>query len=89
MSDFINRGLRSAGLPDVRIEATNNESERALRPSVIFRRVRTDSARNEAPLRRPYSVVATGRLAGRTGPAVIRDVLAAPAPKPTAVPSGG
>ena len=68
------------------VEATNNESERALRPSVIFRRV-TNGFRSEwgakvyADL---CSVVATGRLAGRTALAVIRDALAAPAPERTA-----
>ena len=57
------------------VEATNNESERALRPSVIFRRV-TNGFRSEwgakvyADL---CSVVATGRLAGRTALAVIGD----------------
>jgi hypothetical protein len=62
------------------VEATNNESERALRPSVIFRRV-TNGFRSEwgakvyADL---CSVVATGRLAGRTALAFIRDALAAP-----------
>ena len=35
------------------------------------------------------SVVATGRLAGRTALAVIRDALAAPTTKRTAVQSGG
>ena len=73
------------------VEATNNESERALRPSVIFRRV-TNGFRSEwgakvyADL---CSVVATGRLAGRTALAVIRDALAAPATKRTTVPSCG
>jgi transposase len=73
------------------VEATNNECERALRPSVIFRKV-TNGFRSEwgakvyADL---CSVVATGRLAGRAALAVIRDALATPAPKRTAVPSGG
>jgi Transposase IS66 family len=68
------------------VEATNNESERALRPSVIFRRV-TNGFRSEwgakvyADL---CSVVATGRLAGRSALAAIRDALAAPAPERTA-----
>src|SRR5271154_6839393 len=72
------------------VEATNNESERALRPSVIFRRV-TNGFRSEwgakvyADL---CSIVATGRLAGRTALAAINDVLAAPAPKRTAAQSG-
>jgi transposase len=65
------------------VEATNNESERALRPSVIFRKV-TNGFRSEwgakvyADL---CSIVATGRLAGRTALAAIRDALAAPAPQ--------
>ena len=68
------------------VEATNNESERALRPSVIFRRV-TNGFRSQwgakvyADL---CSVVATGRLAGRSALAAIRDALAAPAPERTA-----
>ena len=73
------------------VEATNNESERALRPSVIFRRV-TNGFRSEWGAKAYAdlcSVVATGRLAGRTALAVIRDALAAPAPKRTAVQSGG
>jgi transposase len=54
------------------VGATNNNSERALRPSVIFRRV-TNGFRSQwganvyADL---CSVVATGRLAGRTALAV-------------------
>ena len=68
------------------VAATNNESERALRPSVIFRRV-TNGFRSEwgakvyADL---CSIVATGRLAGRTALAAIRDALAAPVPARTA-----
>jgi transposase len=68
------------------VEATNNESERALRPSVIFRRV-TNGFRSEwgakvyADL---CSIVATGRLAGRTALAAIRDALAAAVPARTA-----
>ena len=64
------------------VEATNNESERALRLSVIFHRV-TNGFRSEwgakvyADL---CSVVATGCLAGRTALAAIRHALAAPAP---------
>jgi transposase len=67
------------------IEATNNESERALRPSVIFRRV-TNGFRSEwgakvyADL---CSIVATGRLLGRTALDAIRDALEAPAPNPS------
>jgi transposase len=68
------------------VAATNNESERALRPSVIFRRV-TNGFRSEwgakvyADL---CSIVTTGRLAGRTALAAIRDALAAPMPARTA-----
>src|SRR5271154_1769670 len=65
------------------VEATNNESERALRPSVIFRRVPLGMGRQG--LRRP---LLRGRLAGRTALAAIHDVLAAPAPKRTAAQSG-
>ena len=63
------------------VEATNNNSERALRPSVIFRKV-TNGFRSEwgakvyADL---CSVVETGRLIGRSALAAIRDALAAPA----------
>ena len=65
------------------IEPTNNVSERALRPSVIFRKV-TNGFRSEwgakvyADL---CSIVATGRLAGRTPLAAIRAALA-PVPEP-------
>jgi hypothetical protein len=68
------------------VEATNNKSERTLRPSVIFRRV-TNGFRSEwganvyAAL---CSVVATGHFAGRTALAAIRDALAASAPERTA-----
>jgi transposase len=73
------------------VEATNNASERALRPSVIFRKV-TNGFRSEwgakvyADL---CSIVATGRLAARTALAAIRDALAAPVPQPTAARSRG
>jgi transposase len=73
------------------VEATNNASERALRPSVIFRRV-TNGFRSEwgakvyADL---CSIVATGRLAGRSALAAIRDALAAPAPERAAARSSG
>ena len=65
------------------VAATNNECERALRPSVIFRRV-TNGFRSEwgakvyADL---CSIVATGRLAGRSALAAIRDALAAHVPE--------
>jgi len=68
------------------VEATNNASERALRPSVIFRKV-TNGFRSEwgakvyADL---CSIVATGRLASKSALAAIRDALAAPAPDLTA-----
>ena len=68
------------------VEATNNASERALRPSVIFRKV-TNGFRSQwgakvyADL---CSVVATGCLAGRSALAAIRDALAAHQPEPTA-----
>jgi transposase len=68
------------------VEATNNASERALRPSVIFRRV-TNGFRSEwgakvyADL---CSIVATSRLAGNSALAAIHDALAAPAPERTA-----
>ena len=68
------------------VEATNNESERALRPSVIFRKV-TNGFRSEwgAKLYADLcSIVATGRLAGRSALAAIRDALAAPVPARTA-----
>ena len=63
------------------VEPTNNESERALRPSVIFRKV-TNGFRSEwgakvyADL---CSIVETGRRNGRSAIAAIRDALAAPA----------
>ena len=59
------------------VEPTNNVSERALRPSVIFRKV-TNCFRSRwgakvyADLR---SIVATGRLAGRSPLASLRAVL--------------
>jgi len=64
------------------VEATNNNSERALRPSVIFRTV-TNGFRSENGANL-CSIVATGRLAGRTALAAIHDALAAPAPERTA-----
>jgi transposase len=73
------------------VEATNNASERALRPSVIFRRVTNGfrshwGAKAYADL---CSIVATGRLAGRTALAAIRDVLAAQTTQFTAASSSG
>ena len=61
------------------VPATNNVSERALRPSVIFRKV-TNGFRSAwgaevyADIR---SIVATGRLKGRTALAAITQALAA------------
>ena len=68
------------------VEPTNNESERALRPSVIFRKV-TNGFRSEwgaqtyAAL---CSIVETGRRNGRSALNAIRDALAVPTPEPTA-----
>jgi transposase len=65
-------------------EPTNNESERALRPSVIFRKV-TNGFRSRwganayAAL---CSVVETGRRNGRSALTAIRDALATPAAEP-------
>jgi transposase len=57
---------------------TNNGSERALRPSVIFRRVTGSFRSRWGP--RTYaaaaSVIATGRLLGRSALQAIRDALA-------------
>ena len=63
------------------VEPTNNVSERALRPSVIFRKVTNGfrsgwGAKAYADL---CSIVATGRLNGRTPLTAIRTALAAPA----------
>ncbi|MDP1917751.1 MAG: IS66 family transposase [Myxococcales bacterium] len=60
------------------VEATNNQSEQRLRGSVIFRKVTNGfrsgwGARVYADI---CSIVATGRLAGRTALDVIRDALA-------------
>jgi transposase len=73
------------------VEATNNESEGALRPSAIFRRV-TNGFRSEwgAKLYADLcSVVAIGSLAGRSALAALRDALPVIAPEPTAAGSGG
>jgi len=63
------------------VEPTNNASERALRPSVIFRKVTngfrsTWGAKVYADI---CSVVATGKLAGRSALAAIRAALPPPA----------
>ena len=60
------------------VEPTNNASERALRPSVIFRKVTNCfrsgwGAKSYADLR---SIVGTGRLHGRSPLASLRDILA-------------
>jgi transposase len=62
------------------VEPTNNESERALRPSVIFRKVANGfrsewRAKAYAAL---CSIVETGRRNGRSALTAIRDALAAP-----------
>jgi transposase len=62
-------------------EPTNNASERALRPSVIFRRVTNGfrslwGAKLYADLR---SIVETGRRNGRSALTAIRAALATPA----------
>ena len=82
------RHLRDAIIVDARdkllvfltrrdVEPTNNASERALRPSVIFRRV-TNGFRSDCGAK-VYadicSIVSTGRLNGRSPLAAIRDAL--------------
>ncbi len=91
-TDAEGRHLRDAMFVDARdkllvflsrrdVEPTNNESERALRPSVIFRKV-TNGFRSEwgakvyADL---CSIVSTGDRNGRSALAAIRHALAAPA----------
>jgi transposase len=62
-------------------EPTNNESERSLRPSVIFRKV-TNGFRSEwgaTTYAALCSIVETGRRNGRNALAAIRDALALPA----------
>lgn len=63
------------------VEPTNNASERALRPSVIFRKV-TNGFRSQWGAK-VYadicSIVATGKLAGKTAIEAIRAALARPA----------
>jgi transposase len=72
------------------VATTNNESERALRPSVIFRKV-TNGFRSQwgakvyADL---CSIVATARRAGHTALAAIRDALAASPPQQAAASFG-
>jgi transposase len=67
-------------------EPTNNESERALRPSVIFRKV-TNGFRSEwgaAAYAAICSIVETGRRNGRSALTAIRDALATPVAEPAA-----
>jgi transposase len=62
------------------VEPTNNESERALRPSVIFRKV-TNGFRSEWGAKAYAalcSIVETGRRNGRSALTAIRDALATP-----------
>ena len=62
-------------------EPTNNESERSLRPSVIFRKV-TNGFRSEWGAKAHAdlcSIVETGRRNGRSALTAIRDALALPA----------
>ena len=56
------------------VPATNNVSERRLRPSVIFRKVTNGfrSAWGAEVYADIYSIVATGRLNGRTAIEAIR-----------------
>ena len=59
------------------VPATNNDCERALRPSVIFRKV-TGGFRSEWGARTyadALSVIATGRLHGRSALQALRDAL--------------
>ena len=66
------------------VEPTNNESERALRPSVIFRKV-TNGFRSEWGAKAYAalcSIVETGRRNGRSALTAIRDALATPAAGP-------
>jgi transposase len=63
------------------IEPTNNASEQALRPSVIFRKVTNGfrSAWGAKVYADICSIVGTGRRAGRSALAALRDALARPA----------
>jgi transposase len=68
------------------VEPTNNESERALRPSVIFRKV-TNGFRSEWGAKTYAdlcSIVETGRRNGRSALTAIRDALAVPTPEAAA-----
>ena len=68
------------------VAPTNNVSERALRPSVIFRKVTNGfrSTWGADVYANICSVVATGRLNGQTALDAIRTALASSAPAPTA-----
>ena len=63
------------------VEPTNNQSEQALRPSVIFRKVTNGfrSAWGAKVYADICSIVGTGRRAGRSALAALRDALAHPA----------
>jgi transposase len=66
------------------VEPTNNESERALRPSVIFRKV-TNGFRSEWGAKAYAalcSIVETGRRNGRSALTAIRNALATPVAEP-------
>lgn len=71
------------------VAPTNNASERALRPSVIFRKVTNGfrSAWGAEAYADISSIVATGRLNGRNPLDAIRNALAA-GPAPAAAPGG-
>ena len=73
------------------VPATNNGSERALRPSVIFRKVTNGfrSAWGAAVYADICSVVATGRLNGRTALDAIREALPTSSLPDTASPDMG
>lgn len=60
------------------VEPTNNQSEQRLRGSVIFRKVTNGfrSGRGARVYADICSIVATGRLRGRTALDAIRDALA-------------
>ena len=94
-TDAEGRKLRDAGALDCRdklfvflkrrdVEPTNNESERALRPSVIFRKV-TNGFRSEWGAKAYPAlcfIVETGRRNGRSALTAIRDALATPTVAP-------
>ena len=64
-------------LTDREVPATNNISEREIRPSVVFRKV-TNGFRSDwgAQIHAGYrSVTGTARIAGQTALAAIRDLV--------------